>query len=85
VAQVPEGPAGEIVIDIAWTAPAASGCPLARRHSPVRRSAEDAVEVLVTVAVVGTVIVWAPAPVVRIVIETPVADCTSPATKAIAG
>jgi hypothetical protein len=38
---------------------------------------------LVTVAVVGTVIVCAPAVAVRIVIEVPVADCTSPLTKAI--
>jgi len=84
-AHVPEGPAGEIVMDVAWTAPAASRCPLARKHSPVRRSAADAVEVLVTLAVVGTFMVWLPEPAVRTVIEVPVADCTSPATKAIAG
>jgi hypothetical protein len=29
---------------------------LARKHSPMRKSVEDAVEVLVTLAVVGTVI-----------------------------
>jgi hypothetical protein len=63
-----------MVIDVAWTRPAASGCPFARRHSPRRRSAEVAFEVLVTVATVGTVIVWAPEPVVRTVIEVPVED-----------
>jgi hypothetical protein len=72
-----------MVIDVAWTRPAASACPFARRHSPRRRSAEVAFEVLVTVATVGTVIVWAPEPVVRTVIEVPVEDCTSPLTKAI--
>jgi hypothetical protein len=54
---VPEGPAGVIAIDIAWTSPAESAGPLARRHSPMRRSADAADEFLVTVATVGTVIV----------------------------
>ena len=85
VAQVPEGPAGEIVIDVAWTSPEASRCPLARRHSPMRRSADDAVDVLVTLAVVGTVMVWLPELAVKTVTEVPMADRTSPATKAIAG
>jgi hypothetical protein len=40
---------------------------------------------LVTFAVVGTVIVWLPEVAVTTVIEVPVADWTSPPTKAIAG
>jgi hypothetical protein len=82
---VPEGPAGEIVIDVAWTAPAGSRGPLARKHSPARKSAEVAVEVFVTLAVVGTLIVWLPAVAVITVTEVPVADLTSPATSGIAG
>jgi hypothetical protein len=85
VAHVPEGPAGEIVIDVAATLPEASRCPLARKHSPIRRSAGDASEVFVTVAVVGTVIVWLPEPAASTVIEVPLAVVTSPAANAIAG
>ncbi|GAC1679468.1 MAG: hypothetical protein PVS3B2_21560 [Candidatus Dormibacteraceae bacterium] len=51
----------------------------------MRKSAEDAVEVLVTFAVVGTMIFWLPELAVSTVIEVPVADCTSPPTKASAG
>jgi hypothetical protein len=74
-----------MVIDVAWTLPVESGAPVARTHSPVRRSAADETTVVVTAAVVGTVIVWLPAVVVSTVIEMPAAPVTSPLTKAIAG
>jgi hypothetical protein len=73
-----------IAIDVAWTVPAESREPLARRHSPVRRSVDDAADIRVTVAVVGTLITSLPA-VVRSVIDVPAAAVTSPATKAPAG
>jgi len=74
-----------MVIEVAWTLPVESRAPVARRHSPVRRSLADATTVVVTAAVVGTVIVWLPDVVVSTVIETPAAPVTSPLTKAIAG
>ncbi|HXM72889.1 MAG TPA: hypothetical protein VN940_06665 [Candidatus Dormibacteraeota bacterium] len=82
---MPEGPAGVIAIEVAATVPAESLAPLARRHSPVRRSVAVADDMRETVAVVGTVIVWLPLAAVRTVIEMPVAAVTSPLTKAIAG
>jgi hypothetical protein len=54
-------------------------------HWPVCRSVAEADSILVTVAVVGTVIVWLPEPVVNTVIETPAAPVTSPVTNACAG
>ena len=48
------------MIEVAWTLPDESRAPLARRHSPVRRSVGAATTVVVTAAVVGTVIVWLP-------------------------
>jgi hypothetical protein len=74
-----------MVIVVAWTLPDESRAPVARRHSPVRRSVEAATTVVVTAAVVGTVIVWLPLVVVSTVMEMPVAAVTSPVTKAIAG
>jgi hypothetical protein len=85
VAQVPDGPAGVIAIDVAWTAPAESREPLARRHSPVRKSVEDAEDIRVTIAVVGTLITSLPEVVVSTVIDVPAAAVTSPVTKAPAG
>jgi hypothetical protein len=82
---VPEGPGGVIAIEVAWTAPDESMGPFARRHSPVRRSVEDADSVLVTVATVGTVIVWLPELAVITVIEMPTAPVTSPLTKGACG
>jgi hypothetical protein len=81
---VPEGPAGVIAIEVAWTAPEESAGPVARRHSPVRRSVEDADSVLVTLATVGTVIVWLPELVIT-VIEIPAAPVTSPLTTGSGG
>ena len=74
-----------IAIDVAWTAPAESRVPLARRHSPVCKSVEDADDIRVTVAVVGTLITWLPAVAVSTVIDVPLAWVTSPATIGIAG
>ena len=85
VVHVPDGPAGVIAIEVAWTVPAESRLPLARMHWPVCRSVAEADSILVTVAVVGTVIVWLPEPVVNTVIETPAAPVTSPVTNACAG
>lgn len=85
VAQVPEGPAGVIAIEVAAMVPVESRAPLARRHSPVRRSVEEADDMRVTFAVVGTVIVWLPPAAVATVIDVPVAAVTSPPTKAPAG
>jgi hypothetical protein len=85
VTQVPEGPAGVMVIEVAWTLPAESRAPVARRHSPVRRSLGEPTTVVLTAAVVGTVIVWLPFVVVSTVIEIPAAAVTSPVTKATAG
>jgi len=79
---VPEGPAGVIAIDVACTAPAASIVPLARRHSPVRRSVEDAEDILVTVEVVGTLIDWLPDAAVITVIDVPAAQAWSIAAAA---
>jgi hypothetical protein len=85
VVHVPDGPAGVMAIDVAWTVPAESRGPLARTHCPVWRMAAEAVSILVTVAVVGTVIVWLPEPVVNTVTVTPTAPSTSPLTNACAG
>jgi hypothetical protein len=85
VVHVPEGPGGVIAIEVAWTPPDESMGPFARRHSPVRRSVEDAGKVLVTVATVGTVIVWLPEPAVITVIEMPSALVTSPLTTGSGG
>jgi hypothetical protein len=82
---VPDGPAGVIAIDVASTVPDESRVPLARTHCPVCRSAAEADSILVTVAVVGTVIVWLPAAAVNTVIETPAASVTSPVRNACAG
>jgi hypothetical protein len=81
---VPEGPAGVIAIEVAWTAPEESRGPVANTHSPVLRSVEDAESVLVTVATVGTVIVWLPELVIK-VIEMPAAPVTSPLTTGSGG
>ena len=51
----------------------------------MRRSVEAATTVLVTDAVVGTVIVWLPEVVVSTVIEMPVAPVTSPLMNAMGG
>jgi hypothetical protein len=85
VVQVPDGPAGVMAIDVAWTAPDESMGPFARKHSPVRRSVEAAGNVLVTVATVGTVIVRLPELAVITVIEVPAAPVTSPMTDGIGG
>src|SRR4029077_4189668 len=85
VTHVPDGPAGVMVIEVACTLPAESRAPVARKHSPVCRSLAEATTVVVTAAVVGTMIVWLPDVVVRTVIEIPVAPVTSPLTKAIGG
>jgi anti-sigma factor RsiW len=82
---LPEGPAGVIAIVVAWTAPAESRVPLARRHSPVCKSVEDADDIRVTVAVVGTLITWVPEVAVSTVIDVPLAWVTSPVTTGIAG
>jgi anti-sigma factor RsiW len=74
-----------IAIDVAWTAPAESRVPLARRHSPVCKSVEEAEDIRVTVAVVGTLITWLPEVAVSTVIDVPLAWVTSPATTGIAG
>ena len=74
-----------MVIAVAWTLPAASRAPVARTHSPVCRSVEEATTVVVTAAVVGTVMVWLPEVVVSTVIEMPAAPVTSPLTNAIGG
>jgi hypothetical protein len=74
-----------IAIDVAWTAPAESRVPLARKHSPVCKSVEDADEVRVTAAVVGTLITSLPEAAVSTVIDVPLAWVTSPATKGIGG
>ena len=73
-----------IAIEVAWIAPEESAGPVARKHSPVRRSVEDADSVLVTLATVGTVIVWLPELVIT-VIEMPTAPVTSPLTKGACG
>jgi hypothetical protein len=82
---VPDGPAGVIAIDVAWTAPAASREPFARRHSPVRKSVDEAEDIRATAAVVGTLMTSLPEAAVSTVIEVPPAAVTSPATKAPAG
>jgi hypothetical protein len=69
-----------MVIEVARTLPLESRAPVARTHSPVRRSDDDATIVVVTAAVVGTVMVWLPDVVVSTVIETPFAPVTSPLT-----
>jgi hypothetical protein len=46
-----------IVIEVAATVPAESRAPFARKHSPARSSVEEADDVRVTLAVVGTVMV----------------------------
>ena len=74
-----------IAIEVAWTAPEESAGPAARKHSPVRRSVEDADSVLVTLATVGTVIVWLPELAVITVIEIPAAPVTSPLTTGSGG
>jgi hypothetical protein len=74
-----------MVIEVAWTLPAESRVPVARTHSPACRSVAEATTVVVTAAVVGTVIVWLPDVVVSTVIEMPAAPVTSPLTKAIGG
>jgi hypothetical protein len=74
-----------IVIDVAWTLPAESRAPVARTHSPVWRSVAEAATVVVTAAMVGTVMVSLPDVVVSTVIETPDAPVTSPVTNAIGG
>jgi hypothetical protein len=74
-----------MVIEVAATAPAESRAPLARKHSPVRRSVAAADDVRVTLAVVGTVMVWVPEAPVSTVIDVPVAAVTSPLTNAAAG
>jgi len=74
-----------IAIDVAWIAPAESREPLARKHSPVRKSVEEADDIRVTDAVVGTLTTSLPEPAARIVIEVPAAAVTSPATNASAG
>ena len=73
------------MIAVAETLPAESRAPVARRHSPVCRSVAAAISVVVTAAVVGTVMVWLPDVVVNTVIEIPVAPVTSPLTNAIGG
>lgn len=82
---MPDGPAGVIAIEVACTAPAESREPLARRHSPVRRSVDEAEDIRVTVAVVGTLMVSLPDAAVSTVIDVPAAFVTSPVTKAPAG
>jgi hypothetical protein len=74
-----------MAIDVARTAPAESRMPLARRHSPVCKSVEDADDIRLTVAVVGTLITWLPEVAVRTVIDVPLAWVTSPVTAGIAG
>ncbi len=74
-----------MVIEVACTVPAESLAPVARMHSPVCRSVEEATTVVVTAAVVGTVIVWLPDVAVSTVIEMPAAPVTSPLTNAIGG
>jgi hypothetical protein len=73
-----------IAIVVARIAPAESFAPLARRHSPVRKSVEEAVDIRVTVAVVGTLITSLPVVAVSTVIDVPAAFVTSPATNGIA-
>ena len=74
-----------MVIEVASTLPAESRAPVARTHSPVCRSVGEATTVVVTAAVVGTVMVWLPDAVVSTMIEMPAAPVTSPLTNAIGG
>ena len=83
--QLPDGPAGVMAIEVASTAPAESREPFARRHSPVRKSVEEADDIRITDAVVGTLMTSLPAAAVSTVIEVPAAAVTSPVTKAPAG
>jgi hypothetical protein len=69
-----------MVNPVAWTAPDASGDPVARTHSPTCSEAAVVDELWVTAAVVGTVMVWLVLVSVSTVTEVPLTAVTSPLT-----